>query len=82
MFAESPSATDPDHIVQFSSPRSVMRESQPAIPVASQTEASAFGFAEPISLVNPKPDQFVALPRPPPDIVANLLNVRFTVFLI
>ncbi len=82
MFAQPASATDPDHVVQFSSASSFMWESQPAIPVVSQTEASAIGFAEPISLVIPKADTFVPPPRPPPDIVANLLNIRSTVFLI
>lgn len=82
MFAQPASTTDPDHVVQFSSASSFVRESEPAIPAASQTAASAIVFTEPISPVTPKPDQFVPPPRPPPDRVANLLNVRSTIFLI
>ena len=81
-FAQPASATDPDHVLQFSSATGLTQDSQFVVPVANQFESSAIAFAEPVSFVATSPVQFVPPPRPPPGGDGRLLCLRSTLLLI
>lgn len=68
LFAQPTSATDPDHVVQFSSATSLSREARLAIPASNQTDAPTFAFAELLVCVPINPTQFLRFSHPPPNV--------------
>jgi len=81
-FARPVSDTEPDHVLQFSSGNSLTRASQLVMPAANESAPVPVVFTEPDVRVVAKTNQFISPPRPPPDIVGNILNSRSTVLLI
>lgn len=81
LFAE-PDAANPDHVLQFRSGTSLARDSQGFVSAPKPSALMAFDIAGPVAFVSAGYREFLSPPRPPPDLGANLLNIRSTVFLI
>lgn len=81
-FAQPASSTDPDHVLQFTSPTSLMRDVQPVIAPPHQTESSTTCCSSVESLVAVCPAQLVLPLRPPPDHVRQCSCQLSTVLLI
>lgn len=82
VFSQPASATDPDHVLQFSSASSFTRNFQIIVSAANQSEPIAVAFAEPVSFVANRPIHALPPSRPPPGDVEKLLCLRSTVLLI
>lgn len=82
LFAAETSAASPDHVLQFRSATSLARDSQVFVPAPKPSELMAFDIAGPVTFVSVGRPEFIPPPRSPPDLVANHLNGRSTVFLI
>ena len=82
LFAQPASNDNPDHVLQFGAATGLKRDSQVMLPSANQSGFTVVIFAEPVAVCAPRPFQFSASPRPPPDSVAQLLALRSTVLLI
>lgn len=81
-FAQPASATDPDHVLQFSSATGLLRDSQGVVPAANSSANIAVVVAEPLNHLVVCPVQFAVPPCPPPDVGGQLLALRSTVLLI
>ena len=82
IFAQPVSDTDPDHVVQFASGDGLWSESSRII--SNEAGNKEHHFAHTALLFDQSSRIEFERPAtgPPPDIVGNLLNVRFTVLLI
>ena len=81
-FATPTSAANPDHVLQFSSAPSLIRDSQPVIPPSNQTGLGVVHFAAPDSLVAISLVQLIPQFHPPPDHGRQVCCPRSTVLLI
>jgi hypothetical protein len=82
LFAQPPSNSNPDHVLQFGAAAGVKRDSQVMLPSANQSGFTVIVFAEPVAVCVHRPFLFSAAPRPPPDEYGQLLALRSTVLLI
>ena len=82
MLAQPASATDPDHVVQFSSANGFTRDSQLLVPAANQSDPSVVHFVEPFAFVASPSLQFIPPPRPPPGDDGTVSRLRSTVLLL
>lgn len=81
-FATPTRLANPDHVLQFSSAPSLIRDSQPVISPSNQTGFGAVHFAAPDSFVATSPVQLIPQFHPPPDLARLLRCLRSTVLLI
>jgi hypothetical protein len=82
LFSQPTSATNPDHVLQFSSVTGFTRDSQLIVPSASQSEPIVVVLVEPVACAEPIPVRFRPSPRPPPGDAGKLLSLRSTVLLV
>lgn len=82
VFAQPASATDPDHVLQFSSATGVKQDPQTQLPAANQTGFKVVVFTEPATRFAIRPFHFAAPPCSPPDAGGQPPALRSTVLLI
>ena len=81
-FAKPARATDPDHVLQFSSASGLTRCAHISVPTANQAETIAIALARPVSTFAAKPIVLAPPPSPPSDVGGKLIFIRSTVLLI
>ncbi len=82
IFARPASATDPDHVIQFSAPDSFSRKAQLAAPAPTAFAQPDFALVE-ISRTSPREAFLASAPtHPPPGASRRLLCLRSTLLLI
>ncbi|MFO1512651.1 MAG: hypothetical protein U1F83_07025 [Verrucomicrobiota bacterium] len=82
LFAQSASATDPDHVVQFADGNGFWHSTQLMISDETSCELPLFDMNESIANWARLPICSQPPPAPPPDAGGNLFNVRSSVLLI
>ena len=82
LLAQPASATDPDHVLQFSSDHGFTRESQLLVPGAKESESIVVHLVEPLLPTASQHDPFTRQPRQPPGAPGQTLCLRSTVLLI
>ena len=82
LFAQPASNTDPDHVVQFAGGDGFWRDFQLVVIGANSSEQPVMHSDVPVLFHSLQLVRALPSSRPQPDIVGNLFNVRFTVFLI